>query len=78
MDAAHQNLKPMSRSLKLKSSSLDSRRKESFEVLPPPSNSSSFPTDVDIAGIKPGVNPLYEYKNNRSRGITNVLDDLSD
>ena len=74
IDAAHQNLNPRSHSVRVKSSSLDSRRKPpSFDVPPHPCNSASFVTDADINPIVPGVNPVYEYKYNRSRGIKNKI-----
>ena len=74
IDAAHQNLNPRSQSVRVKSSSLDSRRKPpSFDVPPQPCNSASFVTDADINPIVPGVNPVYEYKYNRSRGIKNKI-----
>ena len=72
MDAAHQNqLNQRIQNVRIKSSSLDYRRKQSSDA-PPPCVSASFPMDVDIAGMNPavpGVNPVYEYKYNRSRGI---------
>lgn len=63
MDAAQQNLKPRN-SLHMKSSSLDNKIEVPVEILSQRSKSSAF-TEGNVAG----VNPVYEFKYNRPRGI---------
>ena len=62
MEQAQQKWKPASwGSKQMMSSSLDGSSR--YSVAPPPTSSSSY-QDANTAG----VNPVYEYKYNRSRG----------
>ena len=64
MEEARQKYRPRTQGLRLMSSSLDDSSGQRHSAAPPQNLSASYHESTGSAG----VNPVYEYKYNRSRG----------